>query len=64
MTKVAGLELNPSKSNMQKTQLHEACSFSYIILRCDDQSEPTVVYRGTNAAKLFFEALQKEEANI
>ena len=35
-TKVEGPELDPTK----RTQHHEACSYSYIVVRCDGQTEP------------------------
>ena len=34
-TKVEGPELHPAKSNTQRTQHHEACSYCYIVVRCD-----------------------------
>ena len=63
-TKVEGPELDPTKSNTQRTQYHEACSYSYIVVRCDGQTEPPVEYRGPNAAKHFLESLQEEERKI
>ena len=41
-TKVEGPELDPTKSNTQRTQHYEACSYSYIVVRCDGQTEPPV----------------------
>ena len=38
-TKLAGPELDPTMSNTQKTQHHKACSYSYIVVRCDGQTE-------------------------
>ena len=63
-TKVEGPELDPTKSNTQRTQHHEACSYSYIVVRCDGQTEPPVEYRGPNAAEHFLESLQEEERKI
>ena len=63
-TKVEGPELDPTKSNTQRTQHHEACSYSYIVVRCDSQTEPPVEYRGPNAAEHFLESLQEEERKI
>ena len=34
-TKIEGPELNPSMSNTQRTQLHETCSYCYVVVRCD-----------------------------
>ena len=62
--KVEGPELDPTKSNAQRTQHHEACSYSYTVVRCDGQTEPPVEYRGPNAAEHFLESLQEEESKI
>ena len=59
-TKISGPELNPDQSNTQKTQQHEACAYGDILLRCDCQIEPPVVYRGPDAAEHFLNAIQKE----
>ena len=63
-TKVEGPELDPTKSNTQRTQHHEACSYSYIVVRCDGQTMPPVEYRGPNATEHFLESLQEEESKI
>ena len=63
-TRVEGPELDPTKGNTQRTQHHEACSYSYTIVRCDGQTEPPVKYRGPNAAEFFLESLQEEESKI
>ena len=63
-TKLAGPEPDPTKSNTQKTQQHEACCYSYIVVRCDGQTEKPVKYRGPNAAEHFLQALQEEEQKI
>ena len=63
-TKLAGPELDPTKSNTQKTQQHEACSYSYIVVRCDGQTEKPVEYRGPNAAEHLLRALKDEETKI
>ena len=63
-TKVEGPELDPTKNNTQRTQHHEACSYSYIVVRCDGQTEPPVEYRGPNAAEHFLESLQEEDCKI
>ena len=54
-TKVEGPKLDPTKSNTQRTQHHEACNYSYIVVRCYGQTEPPVKYRGPNAAEQFLE---------
>ena len=61
-TKVEGPELDLPKSNTQRMQHHEACS--YIVVRCDGQTEPPVEYHGPNAAEHFLESLQEEERKI
>ena len=33
-TKIEGPELDPSVSNTQRTQLHETCSYCYVVVRC------------------------------
>ena len=63
-TKIEGPKLNPMKSNTRKRQHHEACSYCYIVVRCDGQTELPVKYRGSNAAEHVLEALQEEERKI
>ena len=63
-TKIEGPEPNPTQSNTHKTQLHQACGYGYIIVRCDGESTPPVVYRGPHAAERFLVALQEEETKI
>ena len=63
-TKVEGPHLDPTKSNTQKTQHHEACSYCYIVERCDGQAEPPVEYRGSDAAEHLLKLLQEEESKI
>ena len=63
-TKVEGPELDPAKSNTQRTQHHEACSYCYIVVRCDGQTEPPVEYRGLDAAEHLLKTLQEEESKI
>jgi len=62
--KIEGAELDPTKSNTQKTQHHEACGFGYVVVRCDGHTEAPVIYRGQDAAKRFLECLAEEEAKI
>ena len=63
-TKIEGPELNPSVSNTQRTQLHETCSYCYVVVRCDGKTETPVEYRGVDAAKHFLRAIQVEEHKI
>ena len=64
VTKIEGAALNPSESNTQKTHHHEACSFCYVVVRCDGHTEPPVEYRGADTAERFLRALQQEERKI
>ena len=61
-TKVEGPELDPTKNNTQRTQHHKACSYSYIVVWCDGQTEPPVEYRGPNTAEHFLEEERKIKA--
>ena len=63
-TKIEGPELDPTKSNTQRTQHHEACSYCYVKVRCDGQTEAPVEYRGPGAAEHFLRALLEEERVI
>jgi hypothetical protein len=62
-TKIEVAELDPAKSNTQKTQNHEPCGFGYVVVRCDGLEAP-VVYRGSDAATRFLEHLSREETKI
>ena len=64
MTKIDGPELDPTKNNTQKTQEHEACSYCYVVMRCNRRTEPPVEYRGPSAAEHLLKALQGEERKI
>ena len=55
---------NPNKSYTHKTQIHEACGFSYIVVRSDGFAQEPVVYRGQDATKVFLDYLQEEEEII
>ena len=63
-TKIVGPELDPTKSNTRNTQLHEACSYCYVLVRCDGHTETPVEYRGPNATEHFLKALLEEEIRI
>ena len=63
-TKVEGPEFDHTKSNTLRTQHHETCRYSYIMVRCDGQTEPPVEYRGPSAAEHFLASLQEEESQI
>ena len=55
---------NPEKSSTTITQIHEICSYGYVVSRCDGSVYEPVIYRGKNAAEKFLKALQKEEIKI
>jgi hypothetical protein len=63
-TKVEGPELDPTRSNTQRTQRHEACSYCFVVVRCDGQTEPPVEYRGPDAPEHFLRDLQAVERRI
>jgi len=54
-----GLEWE-SKGYTEKTELHEACGYSYIVVRCDGEIVGSNSYRVKNAVEKFFsDILQK-----
>ena len=63
-TKIEGPELDPSASNTQRTQLHETCSYCYVVVRCDGETKKPVEYRGPDASEHFLRAIQAEERRI
>lgn len=44
-------------SNTQKTKQHEACGYIYIVVSCDGETDPPVVYRVPNVAEHLLAAL-------
>ena len=51
----------PDKSNTVKTEKHEVCGYSYIIVRSDGETYGLYVYRGEDSAyKFLVDILQKE----
>ena len=62
--KIEGPSLDPNKSNTQKTQIHEACGFSYIVVRLDGLVKKPVLYRGPDATEKFLQYLGEEEETI
>ena len=63
-TMIEGPELDPSVSNTQRTQLHETCSYCYVVIRCDGKIVTGKEYRGPNAAEHFLRAIQAEKRII
>ena len=62
--KIEGPSFDPTLSNTQKTQIHEACGFSYIVVRSDGMVGDPVLYRGPNATEKFLQFLGEEEDKI
>lgn len=69
--KIPGCGNNPGvmTSFTQKTEVHEACGFSLVIVRSDGKgingkTPAPVVYRGETPAETFLEAMLEEEAKI
>ncbi|KAL9953009.1 hypothetical protein ACROYT_G040356 [Oculina patagonica] len=52
------------KSYTEKTEQHEACGFSYTVVRSDGINKPPVTYRGKNAVEVFLKCLLSEEKKI
>ena len=46
------------------TTTHEACSYCYIVVRCDGKTKPPVDYRGSNAAEQMLRSLMNEQDQI
>ena len=53
-----------AKANTENTQLHEACSYCYIVVRNDCKVEKPVTYRGPKAAEHFLKSLMREHEKI
>lgn len=69
--KIPGCERNPGAmtSFTEKTEMHETCSFSYIVVRSDvkglnDTAVQPMDYRGENAVEVFLKAVVEEEAKM
>ena len=65
--KMPGCERDPDKkykSYTEKTEWHEACGYSYIVVRSDGEVTGSKVYRGEEAVKSFLENVMQEEEKI
>ena len=51
-------------SNTEKTEWHEACGYSYRVVRSDGEVTGSKVYRGENAVGTFLSDIQQEEEKI
>ena len=52
------------KSSTTKTEIHQACGFSFIAVRSDGSVTKTYNYRGENCVRQFFSALLQTETEI
>ena len=67
--KIQGCERYPEsekkcKSYTEKTEWHEACGYSYIVVKSDGEVTGSKVYRGENAVKSFLESIMQEKEKI
>ena len=65
--KIPGCELGPEskkKSYTEKTEWHEACEYSYMVVRSDGEVSGSKVYRGENAVGTFLRDILQEEVKI
>ena len=52
------------KSYTEKTEWHEACGYSYIVVKSDGEVTSKKVYRGEGAVKSFLESIMQEKEKI
>ena len=65
--KIPGCKRGPeweSKCYTKKTALHEACGYSYIVMRCDVEIVGSNIYGAENAVGKFFSHIMREEEEI
>jgi len=65
--KIPGCELGPEskkKSYTEKSEWHEACGYSYMVVRSDGEVSGSKVYRGENALGTFLSDILQEEVKI
>ena len=65
--KIQGCERDPDekyKSYTEKTEWHEACGYSYIVVRSDGEVTAKKVFRGEEAVKSFLESIMQEKEKI
>ena len=65
--KIQGCERGPERKNKsytEKTEWHEACGYSYIVVKSDGEVTGSKVYRGENAVKSFLESIVQEKEKI
>ena len=57
-------KIDPEKSSTIQTSMHEACSYSYVVVRSDGKSKTPVTFRGDNAAENFIDSLLEVEKEL
>ena len=65
--KILGCEIGPEgkkKSYTEKTEWHEACGNSYMVVRIDGEVSESKAYRGENAVRTFLNNILQEEVKI
>ena len=65
--KMHGCERDPDKkykSYTEKTEWHEACGYSYIVVRSDGEVTGKKVFRGEGAVNSFLESIMQEKEKI
>ena len=65
--KILSCEIGPEskkKSYTEKTEWHEACGYSYMVVRIDGEVSGSKVYRGENAVRTFLNDILQEEVKI
>ena len=65
--KIPGCERGPEnnqRSYTDKTERHEACGYSYMVVRSDGEVSGSKVYRGENAVGTFLSGILQEEVKI
>ncbi|GBL73887.1 hypothetical protein AVEN_230833-1 [Araneus ventricosus] len=53
-----------TRSSTEKYQKHEPFSFCFFVCSSNRKSKPPIVYRGSDASKVFMEAVTKEAREI
>ena len=61
LRKINTCELDNKKSFTIKTEKHEPCGFSYVVVRSDGQTHGPYTYRGEDTVFVFLTYLQKEK---
>ena len=62
--KIATCEPDNKRSFTVKTEKHEPCGFSYLVVRSDGQTQGPITYRGEDAVFVFLTYLQDHEREM